>query len=130
MIAEACGHIGDVAGGLAEIEAAIEELERLGQFGWQAFALIVRSALQGLAGNENGAETSLEDALRVSRTQSAKSWELRASIELTRLWFRQGRRREARELLAPLLGWFTEGFGTPDLKDAKALLDQLGSQAK
>src|SRR5262249_45223657 len=58
MIAEACWHIGDVAGGLAEIAAAIEELERLGQFGWQALALIVRSRLQTLAGNEEAAATS------------------------------------------------------------------------
>ena len=66
MIAEACGHIGDVASGLEEIEKAIEELERLGQFGWQAFALIVRSSLQTLAGNEKGAETSLENALSLT----------------------------------------------------------------
>jgi predicted ATPase len=57
--------------------------------------------------------------------QSAKSWELRAATSLARLWRDQGRRAEARDLLAPVYGWFTEGFDTADLKDAKALLDEL-----
>jgi predicted ATPase len=68
----------------------------------------------------------LERALTVAREQQAKSWELRASTSLARLWRDQGKRTEARDLLAPIYGWFTEGFDTPDLKDAKALLDQLG----
>jgi predicted ATPase len=58
--------------------------------------------------------------------QSAKSWELRSGSSLARLWRDQDRRAEARNLLAPVYGWFTEGFDTADLKDAKALLDQLG----
>ena len=53
-------------------------------------------------------------------------WELRAAVRLARLWGDQGRHTEARDLLAPVYGWFIEGFGTPDLKDAKALLDELG----
>jgi predicted ATPase len=57
--------------------------------------------------------------------QQAKSWELRAAISLARLWQRQGKRAEARELLAPVYGWFTEGFDTADLQEAKALLDAL-----
>jgi predicted ATPase len=58
--------------------------------------------------------------------QSAKSWELRAATSLARLWRDQGNRARARDLLAPVYGWFTEGFDTPDLKNAKALLDQMG----
>jgi predicted ATPase len=57
--------------------------------------------------------------------QSAKSWELRAATSLARLWRDQGRRAEARDLLAPVYGWFTEGFDTADLKEAKGLLDEL-----
>ena len=68
-------------------------------------------------------------AIRVARQQAAKGWELRASMSLARLWRDQGKREEARELLAPVYGWFTEGFGTPDLKDAKALLDELDERA-
>ena len=57
--------------------------------------------------------------------QQAKSWELRAAMSMARLWRNQGKRVEARDLLAPIYGWFTEGFDTPDLKEAKALLDEL-----
>ena len=63
----------------------------------------------------------------VARQQQAKSWELRAAMSLARLWRDQGKVREARELLAPVYGWFTEGFDTRDLKEAKALLDELAS---
>jgi predicted ATPase len=64
-------------------------------------------------------------ALDVARAQQAKSWELRASMSLARLWRDQGNPQQARELLAPVYGWFTEGFDTVDLKEAKALLDEL-----
>ncbi len=73
------------------------------------------------------AEAYFERALSVARQQQAKSWELRAAMSMARLWRDQGKRNEARELLAPVYGWFTEGFDTRDLKVAKALLDQLGS---
>ena len=71
--------------------------------------------------------TYFKSALAVARQQQAKSWELRAAMSLARLWRDQGRREEARELLAPVYGWFTEGFDTRDLKEAKALLDELSS---
>ena len=61
----------------------------------------------------------------MARRQQAKSWELRAAMSLSRLWQEQGKRVAARELLAPIYGWFTEGFDTPDLQDAKALLEEL-----
>ena len=70
-------------------------------------------------------ESCFQKALTVAREQRAKSWELRAATSLARLWCEQGERAEARALLAPVYGWFTEGFDTPDLKDAKALLDEL-----
>ena len=71
------------------------------------------------------AEVWLRRALDVARRQQAKSLELRAAMSLARLWQSQGKRAEAHELLAPVYGWFTEGFGTADLKEAKALLDEM-----
>jgi predicted ATPase len=73
------------------------------------------------------AEARFERALAVARAQQAKSWELRAAMSMARLWRDQGKRDEARNLLAPVFGWFTEGFDTLDLKEAKALLDALAS---
>ena len=71
------------------------------------------------------AEAYFDRALAVARQQQAKSWELRAAMSMARLWRDQGKRDEARDLLAPVYGWFTEGFDTLDLKEAKALLDEL-----
>jgi predicted ATPase len=73
------------------------------------------------------AEAYFERALAVARQQQAKSWELRAAISMARLWRDQGKRDEARDLLAPVYGWFTEGFDTLDLKEARALLDELSA---
>ena len=70
-------------------------------------------------------ETCFEQALQVARCQSAKSFELRAAMSLARLWRDQRKVQQARELLAPVYGWFTEGFDTCDLKEAKALLEEL-----
>ena len=71
------------------------------------------------------AETCFMEALQVARTQQAKSLELRAATGLGQLWWIEGRRADARDLLAPIFAWFSEGFDTPDLKDAKALLGEL-----
>ena len=71
------------------------------------------------------AEASYCEAIAIAQEQCAKLWELRAAMSLARLWRDRGKRTEARDLLAPIYGWFTEGFGTPVLKDAKALLEQL-----
>jgi predicted ATPase len=73
------------------------------------------------------AEAYFQRALEVARQQQAKSWELRAAMSMARLWRDQGKRNEARDLLAPVYGWFTEGFDTLDLKQAKTLLDELAS---
>ena len=75
--------------------------------------------------DEAKAKAYFERALAVAREQQAKSWELRAAISMARLWRDQGKRQQAHDLLAPIYGWFTEGFDTLDLKDAKALLDEL-----
>jgi predicted ATPase len=73
------------------------------------------------------AEIYFSRALALARQQQAKSWELRAAMSMARLWRDQGKRNEARDLLAPVYGWFTEGFDTRDLKEAKALLDELAA---
>jgi predicted ATPase len=73
------------------------------------------------------AEAYFERSLAVARAQQAKSWELRAAMSMARLWRDQGKTQQARELLAPVYGWFTEGFDTLDLKEAKALLGDLAS---
>jgi predicted ATPase len=73
------------------------------------------------------AEAYFERALAIAREQRAKSWELRAGMSRARLWRDQGKRNEARGLLAPIYGWFTEGFDALDLKQAKALIDELAS---
>jgi predicted ATPase len=73
------------------------------------------------------AEIAFCQAMDIARRQSSKAWELRAAMSMARLWRDQGKRDEARELLAPVYGWFTEGFDTRDLKEAKALLEELAA---
>jgi predicted ATPase len=82
-------------------------------------------ALKSLEPDTAKAEAYFQHALAVARQQQAKSWELRAAMSMARLWRDQGKRDEARDLLAPVYGWFTEGFDTLDLKEAKALLDDV-----
>ncbi len=84
-------------------------------------------ALKSREPDETKAEGYFERALTVARQQQAKSWELRAAMSLARLWRDQGKPQQARELLAPVYGWFTEGFDTRDLKEAKALLEELAA---
>ena len=83
--------------------------------------LLLRQALP----DASQAEACFQQALAVARRQQAKSWELRVALSLSRLWQGQGKCAEARELLAPVYGWFTEGFDTPDLQEASALLTAL-----
>jgi predicted ATPase len=85
----------------------------------------LRAELLRLQGREVRAEADLHRAIDVAHRRSAKSWELRATLSLCRLWHSQGRFGEARRILAEIYGWFTEGFDTPDLQEAKALLEEL-----
>jgi predicted ATPase len=89
----------------------------------QAETLRLCRDLLRCTGEPAAAERSYGEALALARRQSAKLWELRVGTSLTRLWRDQGKRTEARDLLEPIYGWFTEGFDTPVLQDAKALLD-------
>ena len=94
---------------------------------WEADINRTAGEIALLSSQPAKAQTYFEKALAVARQQQAKSWELRAAMSMARLWRDQGKVQEARELLAPVYGWFTEGFDTRDLKDAKALLDELAS---
>jgi predicted ATPase len=82
-----------------------------------------------MQGDESEAEASFQQALSRARRRQAKSWELRAAVSLVRLWRKQGRKDEAHRLLAPIYGWFTEGFDTPDLREARALLNECEKSA-
>ena len=85
----------------------------------------MRGDLLAQTGDRMAAEASYRDAIALAQRQDGKLFELRAATSLARLWCDQGKHADARELLAPVYGWFTEGFDTADLKDAKALLDEL-----
>jgi class 3 adenylate cyclase/predicted ATPase len=109
-------------GHLAEAEQLIAETEER----WAEAELYrVRGVLLRAGHDPAGAERSFSQAIGIAQQQSTKFWELRAAISLARLWREQGKRDAARDLLAPVYGWFAEGFDTPVLKDAKALLDEL-----
>jgi predicted ATPase len=110
---------------LATVREALEEQERTGQRRWEPELHRVEGAAQQGLNRIEEAQSALEAALRIARCQQAKSYELRAATSLARLWGEQGRRAEARELLAPVYSWFTEGSDTADLKEAKALLYEL-----
>ena len=109
------------------IDDAIDKVERSKEKWCEAEVnrLAGEIALKSLAPDTEKAEKYFEHALSVARAQQAKSWELRAAMSMARLWRSQGKPQQARELLAPISGWFTAGFDTLDLKEAKALLEEL-----
>jgi len=124
-LAEALGRQGEHGAALAAAREGSEAREKTGNRQWEAeLHRLEGIALFGLNRLEEG-QSALEEALRVARSQQARAYELRAATSLARLWGEQGRRPEARGLLAPVYGWFTEGFDTADLKDARALLGEL-----
>ena len=122
-LAEALAQQGEHGAALATAREGLQSQEETGQ--WDAeLHRLEGIALFGLD-RLGEAQAAFQEALRIARRQQAKAYELRAATSLARLWGEQSRRAEALELLAPVYGWFTEGFETADLKDAKALLDQL-----
>jgi class 3 adenylate cyclase/tetratricopeptide (TPR) repeat protein len=124
-LAEALARQGEPGQALAAAREGLEVQERTGQRGLDSeLHRLEGIALFGLNRDDEG-QSALEEALRIARSKQAKAYELRAATSLARLWGEQGRRSEARELLAPVYGRFTEGFDTADLKEAKALLDAL-----
>jgi tetratricopeptide (TPR) repeat protein len=124
-IAEAYAQLGQLAEGLNCLAQAAQIVEVTKQWSHEADLHRLRGDLLNATGDLSAAEQSYHQALAVAQRQSAKLFELRAKTSLCRLWRDQGKRTEARDLLAPIYGWFTEGFDTPVLQDAKALLDEL-----
>jgi predicted ATPase len=128
LLAEAYRHAGQSAEGFAVLADALTRVDKTRERWWGAELHRLRGELllEGLsADNHTEAETCFRQAIAIAQNQSAKSFELRAATSLARLWQQQGKRQEAYDLLAPVYGWFTEGFDTADLQDAKALLDAL-----
>jgi predicted ATPase/class 3 adenylate cyclase len=126
-LAEMCGQAGEPEQGLAAVAEALEVADRNGETWCSSELHRLRGdlLLQQDRNDVATAEASFRTAFEVAGRQGAKSLELRAAANLARLWADQGKRKKARNLLAPIYGWFTEGFETADLKDAKALLDSL-----
>jgi predicted ATPase len=120
----------DIAGQVEEtvtlLDDALQIVERTGERWFAAELNRHKGQFLLQQGRPEAAEELYRKALSIAQDQEAKLWELRASVSLARLRRNQGRRSEARDLLAPVYGWFTEGFDTPDLNEAKALLDELG----
>jgi predicted ATPase/DNA-binding winged helix-turn-helix (wHTH) protein len=127
LMAEGCWHGEYIDEGLVRLTEALAVVQRTGECRWQAELYRLQGAflLRRSPDQHQAAESCWRRALSAARRQQAKSWELRAAISLSRLWHSQGKRDAARALLAPLHGWFTEGFDTADLQEAKALLDEL-----
>jgi predicted ATPase len=127
LLAEADALVGQLEAGLAVVAEALGVVDTTGERCWEAELHRLKGELLLARSSERAveAEACFRQALGVAGRQQAKSLELRAAISLSHLWQRQGQRAEARELLAPLYGWFTEGFDTTDLQEAKALLEEL-----
>jgi predicted ATPase len=127
LLAEAHGTAGQAEVGLGLLREALVEVEKSGEHYWQAelYRLQGELLLQQTVPDTQEAEACFCQALATASRQQAKSLELRAAMSLVRPWQRQGMQTEARALLAPIYGWFTEGFDTADLQEAKALLEAL-----
>jgi len=128
LLAEAQGNMGQTVEGLATLAEALAVVECTGDRRDEAeiHHLKGKFLLRQIVPAESQAETCFRQALAVACQQQATAYELRVAMSLSRLWQRQGKRAEAYELLAPIYGWFTEGFDTADLQEARALLEVLG----
>jgi len=127
LLAVAYGQSGQAEEGLLLLAEALAVMDDTGERRDEAELYRIKGELllRLAVSDAPQAEACFQQALAVARRQQAKSWELRTAMSLSRLWQQQGKRNAARELLAPIYGWFTEGFDTLDLKEAKALLDAL-----
>ena len=127
LLAEAYGKEGQTEEGLRVVIEDLAQVHKTGARFYEAELHRINGELlsRQAVPYEEQAEVCFREAIEVARGQSAKSLELRAAMSLSRLWQRQGKRDEARKLLGEIYGWFTEGFDTADLKEAKALLEEL-----
>jgi predicted ATPase len=128
LLAEASAQVGQTTEGLMTLARALTTLDQSDIRLWEAelYRLKGELLLQQTVTQAEEAAVCFEQALAIARRQQARSWELRAAMSLTRLWQRQGKRIEAHQLLAEVYDWFTEGFDTADLQEAKTLLEELG----
>ena len=129
LYAEACAEAGRLADGLNAIAGILAVIENTDEREPEAELLRIRGLIERRFGRRDDAETSLRRAVAVAGAQQAKFWELRAAHELASLLREQGRREEAHAILAPVYAWFTEGFDFADLREAKALVDELAAEA-
>jgi predicted ATPase len=125
LLAETCARQGDTDEALAILTEALSDVNRTGARWCEAELTRQVGEAHRSKGDRDAAECHFAQAIEIARGQSAKMFELRAAVSLARLWSEQGKRAEARELLAPTYEWFTEGFNLRDLKEAKALLSDL-----
>ncbi len=144
LLVEAYGKVGQVEEGLGVVAEALAAADKAGERQWEAELYRLKGQLtlqqfqvsgsrfqvqnspaSGVRGPESEAEECFLKAIEIARRQSAKSLELRAVMSLSRLWQQRGRKEEAGQMLAEVYGWFTEGFDTVDLKEAKGLLEEL-----
>ena len=129
MLAELAGKAGRPEEGLDLIAEALDIVAGNGEGVWLAELLLLKGKLSLMAGaNTETSERCFQDALEAAHRQDDRCFELRATTSLAHLWQKQGELAEARDLLSPIYGWFTEGFDTPDLVYAKALLQGLASR--
>jgi len=125
LLARGCEIAGQVEEAVTQLDDALQIVERTGERWFVAELNRHKGQLLLRQGHSEGAEELYRRALSIAEEQGAKLWELRAAVSLARLRRDQGRETEARDLLAPIYGWFTEGYDMLDLKEAKALLDEL-----
>jgi predicted ATPase len=127
IIAEGYLHLGRAEAGLATLEEALVLVDKTRECFYEAelYRLKGEAVMRMAADGGVQAEGYFHQALDIARRQQTKSWELRAAMSLSRLWQQQGKRTEAYQLLSDIYGWFTEGFDTGDLQEAKALLGEL-----
>jgi predicted ATPase len=131
LLADAWVWVGQPRDGLPAVDEALALLASTGERCYEAELYRLRGEMlcqvtQHAAAGQSDATAHFQQALRLTRQQQSRAWELRAALSLARLWQQQGKRTEAYDLLAPIYSWFTEGFDTADLQEAKALLEALG----
>jgi len=125
LLAKACEIAGQIEEAADLLDDALQIVERTGERWLEAELHRHKGELVLRDGQPDAAEELFRKALSIAKQQEAKLWQLRAAVSLARLCRDRGHRTEARDLLAPIYEWFTEGFDTPDLKEAKVLLDEL-----